>query len=255
MARYRLDCAYHGARFHGWQRQADQRTVQGELETWLARLLGVTGPVSLSGAGRTDSGVHAEGMVAHFDLATPCDPSALCRQLAAALPADVVVHALTPVDDQFHARYSATGRTYVYRINTEPTPFGRDRCWRITGALDADRLRAAAAGVCGEHDFGGFCRAESRKENNRCRVASSRWEREEAVLLYRVTADRFLHQMVRLMVGTFVDVARGRLSPERVVEILRSGDVRLCGRAAPPHGLTLERVLYAGDDADASDLG
>jgi tRNA pseudouridine38-40 synthase len=192
-------------------------------------------------------------MVAHFDLPAPCDPSVLCRQLAAALPPDVVVHALTQVDDEFHARYGARRRTYVYRIMTEATPFGRDRRWLITGALDPDRLREAAAAVCGEHDFSGFCRAESRKDDNRCRVAISRWEREGALLLYRVTADRFLHQMVRLLVGTFVDVARGRLSPERVVEILQSGDVRLCGMAAPPHGLTLERVSYARDDAD--DLG
>lgn len=255
MARYRIDCAYHGAKFHGWQRQADQRTVQGELEMWLARLLGVEDPVALTGAGRTDAGVHAAGMVAHFDLSAPCDPATLCRQLAAALPADVVVSALTPVEDDFHARYSATGRTYVYRINTEPTPFGRDRCWRIMGALDLEKLRAAAADVCGEHDFGGFCRAESRKQDNRCRVAISRWDEEETLLLYRVTADRFLHQMVRFLVGTFVEVAQGRSSPERVVEILRSGDVRLCGRAAPPHGLTLERVSYNRDDADRSDLG
>jgi len=242
--RFRLDVVYHGREFHGWQRQPGLRTVQGELELWLARLLGGAPPIAVTGAGRTDAGVHATGMVAHFDTDTAFAPDELLRRLQVALPPDLAVKSLVPADAGFHARHSAASRTYSYRIATTPTPFGRDRHWQVFEPLDSALLSAAAAIVVGEHDFSGFCRSESRKDDNRCRVSESRWQRDEGVFLYWICADRFLHEMVRLLVGTMVDIGRGHFSLERMTEILESGDVRLCGDAAPAHGLTLELVEY-----------
>jgi len=242
--RYRIDVAFHGARFHGWQRQPGLRTVQGELETWLSRLLPGQESVTLTGAGRTDAGVHAEHMVAHFDSASSIDAAQLIFRLKAAVPDDISILGLVPVTGDFHARYSAVARTYVYRICTRPTPFGRDRAWRIPPAFEFALAQDAASRILGEHDFSGFCLAASQRESMTCLVRESRWEQIEDGYAYRVTANRFLHGMVRLIVGTMADISRGRWPVQRMEDILRSKDVRLCGTAAPPHGLTLVRIAY-----------
>ncbi|MEW5702389.1 MAG: tRNA pseudouridine synthase A, partial [Candidatus Zixiibacteriota bacterium] len=202
IVRYRLDLAYHGRDFHGWQLQPGLRTVQGELETWLGRLLRVGSPVAVTGAGRTDTGVHAAGMVAHFDADAGVGPDELLERLGRALPPDLVVISVVPVDPTFHARYSATGRHYSYRIATRPTPFGRDRHWLVTAPLERRLLDDAAAIIVGNRDFSGFCRAASRKESSLCCVTESSWQSEKELLVYHVRADRFLHEMVRLLVGT-----------------------------------------------------
>ncbi|HWO56975.1 MAG TPA: tRNA pseudouridine(38-40) synthase TruA [bacterium] len=242
--RYRLDVAYHGRDFHGWQKQPGLRTVQGELEVWLSRFLGDREEVALTGAGRTDTGVHALALPAHFDWPEPIDTVALHHRLRVALPHDLAILSFHRVADDFHARYSAIARRYVYRVRRGAWPFNRDRDWQVHGELAIDRLHACAAIIRGTQDFSGFCRALSLKENNRCSVTHSEWRTEGDNLTYRIRADRFLHQMVRLIVGTSVAVARGQGTPERLREILTAGDVTLCGDAAPPHGLTLEAVEY-----------
>ena len=249
MTRYKLECAYHGARFHGWQRQPNSRTVQGELEMWLGRLLNRSeDSVNLNGAGRTDAGVHAEQMVAHFDFDQSFDVDLILNRLRAALPPDLVVSSLARVNGDFHARYCARWRIYSYTIQSHPNPFGRDRSWAIASELSADILITIAGSVLGEHDFRGFCLAGSQKEDCRCVVHDSRWKKSGTQWEYRIKADRFLHQMVRLLVGTMVDAALGRMPAARVSEILAGGDVRLCGSAAPPHGLTLLKIGYSGDE-------
>jgi tRNA pseudouridine38-40 synthase len=242
--RYRLDIAYHGSNFSGWQRQPDQRTVQGELELWLGRLLHSPGPIPVTGAGRTDTGVHADHMVAHFNGATAIDPNELQSRLAAALPSDIVVPRITAVSESFHARFSAQSRTYRYRLTGTRSPFDRDRVWLIRSALEVRRLEECAGMILGTHDFSGFCKAGSQKEDNRCRIALSEWRTAADEQVFQISANRFLHEMVRLLVGTMVAVAVGRLPRERISEIIKSGDVRLCGDAAPPHGLTLDRIEY-----------
>lgn len=242
--RYRLDCAFHGARFHGWQRQPALRTVQGELEEWLAKLLGAQTPISVTGAGRTDAGVHARGMVAHFDWPEKIDAPDLLHRLTSALPDDLIVNDLRPIDPGFHARYSALQKTYEYRVSNQPSPFERDRTWFIHGDVRWDELSDAANAILGENDFAGFCIAESLKPNTVCRVHAARWHTDGTVWRFRITADRFLHQMVRLLVGTQIDIARGRWPVDRMHEILDARDVRLCGQAAPAHGLTLISVEY-----------
>ncbi len=244
MQRYRIDVAYHGGRFHGWQRQPNVRTVQGELELWLARILESGQPVSVTGAGRTDAGVHAEGMVAHFDIDTPIDTDNLVHRLNSALDDDVVAKSIAPVAPDFHARYSAVSKTYCYRLRTVPSPFGRDRIWQLHHDLDMNRLTDAAGQIIGRHDFAGFCRAESRKPNTVCIILESGWVIRNDCLEYWIKGDRFLHEMVRLIVGTMVDIGRGLLNADHIADILKSGDVRLCGQAAPPHGLTLATVEY-----------
>lgn len=244
ITRYRIDLAFHGAEFHGWQRQPGLRTVQGELETWFTRLLRSSETVRITGAGRTDAGVHAEHMVAHFDSAAAFDPVRLVSQLAAALPQDVCVRRLTPVAVEFHARYSAVAKTYLYRLCTVQTPFDRDRRWHILGSFDLQAAISAAAKIRGTHDFSGFCRAASHRPTMTCDVHQSEWQRTEDGYTYRVRANRFLHGMVRLLVGTMADIARGRWPDTRIDDILRSGDVRLSGTAAPAHGLTLIEIEY-----------
>jgi tRNA pseudouridine38-40 synthase len=242
--RYRLDVAFHGAEFHGWQRQPGLRTVQGELETWIARLLGDSSEVSVVGAGRTDAGVHATIMPTHFDQAVPIDADELYRRLQVALPEDLKALKLHSVADAFHARYSASSRRYVYRVRIGHWPFDRDREWQIYDELDLAVLQSCAELAIGTHDYRGFCLANSKKENNYCTVMESSWQQSGPVLRYTVRADRFLHEMVRLMVGTFVSAARGRWDCKRVADILHTGQVELCGDAAPSHGLTLEEVVY-----------
>jgi tRNA pseudouridine38-40 synthase len=246
--RYRLDIAYHGAHFHGWQRQPDLRTVQGELEDWITRLLGARDQIAVTGAGRTDAGVHATGMIAHFDVDSDLDCDPLCLRLNSALPADLLVNRIRPVEPEFHARYSATAREYEYRLTNQRSPFDRDRVWFSPGHLSPDELKAAASAVLGQHDFSGFCLAASRRESNLCNVTDSHWEIRDSLLIYHVRADRFLHMMVRLLVGTMVDIGRGRWSSNHLVEVLEAGDVRQCGEAAPPHGLTLTGITYPAHD-------
>jgi tRNA pseudouridine38-40 synthase len=242
--RYRIDVAYHGREFHGWQKQPGLRTAQGELEIWLSRLLAGGAEISVTGAGRTDTGVHSLNTPAHFDWPERIDTKALEHRLRAALPNDLRVTSLHIVADDFHARYSAIARQYSYRIRLGAWPFDRDRQWQIHDTLALEALENCARLVLGEHDFSGFCRAGSVRQNNRCVVTESNWTFDSPILTYSIRADRFLHEMIRLMMGTFVAIARGRWGVEHVSDILRTKDVEQCGDAAPAHGLTLERVEY-----------
>jgi tRNA pseudouridine38-40 synthase len=242
--RYRVDLAFHGAAFHGWQRQPGLRTVQGELEGWVQKLLRTETPITLTGAGRTDAGVHAEVMVAHFDVGGEFDHEDLTYRLSAALPDDLTVKQVMPVSNDFHARYSAIAKTYVYRLSTERTPFARDRVWHFHGDFDYDTAVAAANLIIGNHDFSGFCRAKSRKPNSACHVLNSLWRATETGYQYDIRANRFLHGMVRLLIGTMAEIARGRWPAARMTEILESCDVRLCGPVVPAHGLTLADIEY-----------
>jgi len=246
-SRYRIDLAFHGAEFHGWQRQPNLRTVQGELETWLTRIVGGGEPVAVTGAGRTDAGVHAEQMVAHFDAPLDLDTHELVERLSATLPEDISIQTIHPVTADFNARYSAISRSYIYRIDYRRTPFGRDRSWRIPRPFNLPVAQDAAQQILGVHDFTGFCRAISRRESMDCTVHHSTWEQTGEGCAYHITANRFLHGMVRLLVGTMVEISWGRWPVERMREILDAKDVRLCGMIAPPHGLTLAHIGYPGE--------
>lgn len=252
MPRYALRVEYHGALFAGWQRQADQITVQGEIERALGRL--EPGPHTIAAAGRTDAGVHALGQVAQCDLVRVWDPLRLGEALNAHLrPLPVAITACARVADDWHARFSATGRRYLYRIRAQrPPPVIEAGCvWHVRHALDVAAMRDGAAHLVGHHDFTTFrasiCQAKSPVKTL---DAVDLVEVETATgpeIHLRFAARSFLHNQVRSMVGTLERVGAGAWLPERVGEALAARDRAACGPVAPPGGLYLARVIYADD--------
>jgi len=243
----RIDLAYDGGGFHGWQVQPGLRTVQGELARMCRRLLGREAvPV---GAGRTDTGVHALGQVASLDGLTADEADRLVRALARLAPEDVEILAVRPAAAGFHARFSARWRRYLYRIGLRRDLFRRRYRWQPPWPLDREAMQEAARLVLGEHDFSSFCKSASLREDNTCRVTASRWLWEDDEAVYWVQADRFLHHMVRNLVGTMVEIGRGARPPESMADILAARDRRSAGTMAPPQGLYLAAVGYDDDPA------
>lgn len=258
----KLTLAYDGTDFSGWQRQPDKRTVQAVVEDALAPLAGR--PSIVTGAGRTDAGVHAAGQVASVTLDSRLSVDALQRALNATLPADVRVLAVADAPDDLDARRAARLKTYHYAVWNGPAvpPHARDRVWHVLGRLDLDAMNRAASHLVGEHDFAAFQSSDSAVRTTTRRLTGSEWHdvdwRMDAMgafglpvatdgsrlLRYEVTGTGFLRYMVRTIVGTLVAVGRGRQAPERVLEILALRDRARAGQTAPPHGLTLWRVDY-----------
>jgi tRNA pseudouridine38-40 synthase len=240
----RLIVEYDGTDFSGWQRQVGQRTVQGTLEEKIRELLGEA--VEVRGAGRTDSGVHAEGQVASLTLASSIPATGFLRGLNTILPSDVAVIDVADVDPAFDARFSARGKVYRYRIwnHFVRSPKHARTSWHLRRSLDLASMRAAAAGLCGEHDFRGF-RASDCDRRNTVRVIR-RFEiaRQGAIVDIEVEATAFLKNMVRILAGTLADVGRAKLDVESVLRVLQSGDRTAGGVTAPACGLTLVRVIY-----------
>jgi tRNA pseudouridine38-40 synthase len=246
--RLQLTLQYDGSGFHGWQFQPDQRTVQGELEAAVSRLADRRRTVV--GSGRTDAGVHATGQVASVDMPPRWGPEALLRALNAILPPDIWVQEVRAVRSDFHPRYDAVTRTYVYRIGTRPdarSPFHRPWCWALAEKLDAEVLGRAAFCLPGEHSFLAFAKAGQPERGDRCRVARAAWDEWDLGPRFTITADRFLHHMVRYLVGTMVDAARGRRPPEDLPALLRGDPGLETSPPAPPEGLFLARVEYPED--------
>jgi tRNA pseudouridine38-40 synthase len=244
----KLTIAYDGSGFHGFAAQRDQRTVEGELEAALARVLRREVPdVELSCAGRTDAGVHAWGQVASVPVDAGIDPGVVQRSLNSQLGPEVVVRDAVLVEPGFDARRSATWRAYRFTIvNREtPDPFLARYAWWVPEPLDLRLLRAAADPFIGEHDFASFCRRGPEGSTTVRRVLDSSWvDAGDGVLRYDVCATAFCWQMVRSMVGTLVDVGTGKLKPGDVLRILRARDRAAAGRVAPPDGLCLWEVGY-----------
>jgi tRNA pseudouridine38-40 synthase len=250
--RIRLTVQYDGSGFHGWQVQPRLRTVQGELEAVLSRL--ADRPVSTVAAGRTDTGVHATGQVVSVEMPEHWSPADLRKSLNALLPADMWAADAESVPPTFHARYSAVARGYVYRVGTGPgarSPFRRPWCWPLGEALDRETLEACARAIAGEHSFRGYSKSGQPERGYRCRVHHARWVGWAGVgLEFRVIADRFLHHMVRYLVGTMVDASRGRRPAGDVAALLddTSPDMLETSPPAPASGLFLTRVYYHWDE-------
>lgn len=256
----RLRLHYDGSGFAGWQLQPAERTVQGELEAALERLTGRSGRVIA--AGRTDRGVHATGQVVGAVVPEKWEPAALRRALNAVLPPDIWVAEATATAADFHARYDAVARGYVYRLGTASvsrSPFVRRGCWPLGGTLrpgeglPLDVLNDAASRIVGDHSFLAFAKAGQEERGDRCTVHHAEWRAWHPVgLTFHVTANRFLHHMVRYLVGTMVDIGRGRRPVDDMDALLANADGVKTSPPAPPEGLYLTRVRYADDPSPES---
>ena len=244
MRTLKITLAYDGTRFVGWQRQADGESVQGLLEDALARLEG--GPVAASGAGRTDAGVHALAQVASARVTCAHDAATLTRALNANLPRDIRVLSVEDVADSFHARFSATGKTYRFQIRNAPvaSPFDRSFVWHLPEPLSLDAMRRAAALLVGTHDFNAFRSAGSDTASSVRTVTRSEWTCRTEMLTYEIAGDGFLRHMVRAIVGTLVEIGRGWRNPEDITFLLGAATRAQAGATAPPHGLFLVAVDY-----------
>lgn len=242
MRNIKLVLEYDGTDFYGWQWQPKGRTVQGTVQSALKQLL--REKVKLIAAGRTDAGVHALGQVANFRTRSELSEETIRQGLNYYLPHDVVVVEAAEVEDAFHARYSAVKRTYRYKISTRPRAIGRQFFWRCPYELDVEKMREASACLRGEHVFTAFCKPNKEEPHYLCNVETAEWREEEDTVVFEITANRFLHHMVRILVGTLVDVGRGKLRPDEVQAILESGDRHRAGFVAPAAGLFLTKVHY-----------
>ena len=246
MRTIRLQIAYDGTAYHGWQIQPEDRTVEGELTRAATKILNADEPVKVQGASRTDAGVHAIGQVAHFRHQSGRSCWDFARGLNALTGKDIAVLRVEEALPTFHARHSARGKIYRYRIwnHRFDHPFLRDRIWRVGPALEVERMEAAAKSFVGTHDFRGFRAADCESESTLRGIQRVEVGAEGALIEVVVQGDAFLKYMVRIMVGTLVDIGAGVLPVERIAEVLESGDRRAGGQTAPARGLTLEEVFY-----------
>ena len=238
---------YDGSGFSGWQRQPEQRTVQGVVEQALERLCGQ--PTAALGSGRTDAGVHARGQAVGVRVAEKWTPDALRRALNAVLPEDVWVAAAFDMRPEFHARYSATARRYSYFIGTDEvarSPFRRRTELPFEHPLDRKALDDAAASLVGTHSFRAFAVKGTApdRDDHRCAVTTAQWSERTGGLVFEIEANRFLHHMVRFLVGTMLDAASGRRPMRDVTTLLDAPDNTEVSPPAPAHALFLERVEY-----------
>ena len=237
--RYFVDFAYNGSAYHGSQRQPNGITVQEVLEEAFATIL--RKPVALTFAGRTDAGVHAEHMFAHFDVdELPVTDEGLQERLNSLLPAMIATHRIFPVPDDLHARFSALSRTYEYRITTVKDPFRQDLVTRVAPGLDFDAMNKAAQLLLGTQDFASFCKVHTDVKTTICTVSHAEWKDN----VFTITADRFLRNMVRAVVGTLFEVGRARMSLEEFQGVIANKNRCSAGQSVLAAGLYLTKIEY-----------
>jgi tRNA pseudouridine38-40 synthase len=247
LASFLLVTHYDGGAFSGWQRQRDARTVQGEMEAVLAALCGT--PVTALGSGRTDAGVHARGQAVGVRVPKRWTAQSIRHAMNSKLPRDVWVAKSFAMQPEFHARFSAARRRYAYFVGTDQgamSPFRRQMEWPLARALDLDLLNAEASSLPGIHAFRAFAIQGTAppEDNHVCELTLARWRNRDGGVVFDIEANRFLHHMVRFLVGTMVAVATGRRPPGTVAELLAASDNRQTAAPAPPQGLFLEQVSY-----------
>lgn len=254
--RYTIKLSYDGRNFQGWQIQPSGTTVQGELQRALSTLL--RSEVSVTGAGRTDTSVNAVGYVAHFDFDSPLPFSGrdFAYKLNAILPRQIVVHEVKSASDDFHARFDATLREYHYFIHFSKDPFAESFSWRCHHRLDLEAMNKACEHLLGTHDFSCFEKTGGNNATSICTIREARWERYtpthcqmmdfpgDEYIVFTVSADRFLRNMVRAIVGSMVEVGRGKKNPQWIKELVLNGTRCDAGESVPGHALFLSRVDY-----------
>ena len=258
--RYRIRLSYNGLTLSGWQKQNNAPSVQQELSHAVSVLLG--SETEVTGAGRTDARVNAVNYIAHFDTTDPIplDATSLIYKINAILPKNITVHEILPCPDDFHARFSAISREYHYFIHLREDPFMESFSYRCRYPLDMERMNSAAAHLLGRHDFRCFEKTGSSNRTSICTVLEARWETYTPphvsilgypsapgdCIFFRIRADRFLRNMVRAIVGSLVDVGRGRHDPEWIAALIQSGTRSDAGESVPGNALFLNRVEYDG---------
>ncbi|MBR2238117.1 MAG: tRNA pseudouridine(38-40) synthase TruA [Prevotella sp.] len=249
--RYFITLSYDGTRYHGWQVQPNGISVQGELQRALSLIL--RQDIQVTGAGRTDTGVHARMMVAHFDLNSQTSNlnsqfsilSQLVYKLNRLLPSDIAIQKIEPVSDDLHARFSATSRTYRYFIHTCKSPFVRHYSWQTHYALDFPLMNEAAAMLLEYDDFGAFCKSHADVKTTLCKVTHAQWHQtSDSEWYFEITANRFLRNMVRAVVGTLIDVGRHRLSLDDFRKVIEGKRRTEAGESMPANALFLENITY-----------
>ena len=242
--RYFAELSYKGTSYCGWQRQPNARSVEQTIEEALTTLL--REEIDIVGAGRTDTGVHAAFYVAHFDTSRPIDkPEDFVYHLNSLLPEDVAFRRIYPVADDAHARFDATEREYRYYIQTHKDPFTKQTTWQLTVPLNLEAMNEAAKVLLATEDFTTFAKLGSNNTNNICHIFRAEWvEIECGMVVFIFRANRFLRNMVRAVVGTLVDVGRGKITPAEFAEIVASRDLSRSSSSAPASGLFLTDVKY-----------
>lgn len=246
---FKLTIQYDGTDFHGWQVQENSRTIQGELE----RVIGMLedGKVHVTGSGRTDAGVHAEGQIANVKMSRQFTPEKLRNAINGNLWRDIRIMKVETAPDEFHARFSATGKTYKYRIINAPvmSPFWRRFAHHEQKPLDVSKMTSAAQLFLGEHDWTAFSSAQADGESRVRTITNvafeTKWdERGGSLIEFSISATGFLRYMVRSIVGTLIEVGQGTMDSDTIQTAIISGDRNLCGKTAPAQGLTLVKVDY-----------
>ena len=240
--RYFIELSYLGTAYHGWQRQPNAITVQEVLEEGLATVL--RSKTTIVGAGRTDTGVHAKQMYAHFDFDGALEVTALPRRLNAYLPEDIGVHRIQKVGAEAHARFNATQRTYEYWVVQKKDPFLKDGAYQLLLPLDIAAMNAASKIIGHYNDFECFSKAHSDVKTFICDIRKAVWEQKGDKLVFTITADRFLRNMVRAIVGTLLDVGLAKKTPDELIQIIESKDRSKAGASVPAKGLYLTEVMY-----------
>lgn len=247
--RYFLRLAYNGSTFHGWQSQKNAHTVQQEIENALYFILG-NRHIGITGAGRTDTGVHARQYYAHFDLdvlLSVNDLTQLVYRLNHILPDTIGVFEAFRVNNDTHARFSALSRTYHYYICRNYDPFASGMSYRLTIPLDVPLMNQAATLIMNYTDFTCFAKTGTQTSTNNCTVFKSEWIEDQNFLIYKTEANRYLRNMVRAMVGTLIDVGKGKLNLHQLTNILQTGTRSDAGQSVPACGLFLENITYPKD--------
>jgi tRNA pseudouridine38-40 synthase len=248
MQRYFIKMAFNGANYHGWQIQENADTVQAEVENALSVLLAAN--IEVTGAGRTDTGVHAREFFAHFEVESPFEKDFiddLVYRMNSIVPSDISIIDIFPVKNDIHARFTALSRTYRYYICRAKDPFNNNYAWRIYGDMNVDDMNEAANTLFDYIDFTSFSKLHTDVKTNNCKIMHAMWTEENGFLIFTITADRFLRNMVRAITGTLVDVGKGKISIlefRNIIEAKNRGDA---GYSVPAKGLFLEKIEYLAD--------
>ncbi|MBT8184614.1 MAG: tRNA pseudouridine(38-40) synthase TruA [Eudoraea sp.] len=240
--RYFVTFSYFGSAYHGWQSQPNAVTVQQLMEETFTTML--REKITLVAAGRTDTGVHAKKMIAHFDVKSPLETTDTVIKLNSFLPEDIAIAEIFEVSEDTHARFSALSRTYEYWVVQKKNPFYKDTAYYLRALLDLDAMNAAADVLLDYEDFQCFSKSGTDVKSYRCDISKAIWIAKEEKLVFTITADRFLRNMVRAIAGTLLEVGQGKIGVQDVKTIIKSKDRRQAGASVPAKGLYLTQVEY-----------